>query len=159
MYKVRPGSLRRLYMNILGDSLKYTKKGHSSVCIEATERSKGRSRRQGLGNVVILTISNTGMGISKENLRKHLLTPFSQEDQLSVGTNLGLSIVCGVMKSLKRENYCSKSIGRKHYCQGVASSRMPSKKCVAIWGVDPSLLSEYQFLAFITRHITDEYGL
>ncbi|KAJ5519732.1 CheY-like superfamily [Penicillium fimorum] len=100
MYKVQPGSLRRLVMNILGNALKYTKKGRISVSMEATERSKGRSRRQGLEDMVTLTISDTGKGISKEYLRKHLFTPFSQEDPLSVGTGLGLSIVRGIVKTL-----------------------------------------------------------
>ncbi|KAJ5950345.1 CheY-like superfamily [Penicillium vulpinum] len=100
MYRVQPGSLRRLIMNILGNALKYTKKGRISVCMEATERSKGRSRRQGLEDIVTLTISDTGKGISKEYLRKHLFTPFSQEDPLSVGTGLGLSIVRGIVKTL-----------------------------------------------------------
>ncbi|OQE83656.1 hypothetical protein PENNAL_c0031G04970 [Penicillium nalgiovense] len=100
MYKVQPGSLRRLIMNILGNALKYTKTGRISVCMEATERSKGRSRRQGLEDMVTLTISDTGKGISKEYLRKHLFTPFSQEDPLSVGTGLGLSIVRGIVKAL-----------------------------------------------------------
>lgn len=100
MYKVQPGSLRRLIMNILGNALKYTKKGRISVCIEATEHSKGRSRRQGLEDMVTLTISDTGKGISKEYLRKHLFTPFSQEDPLSVGTGLGLSIVRAIVKTL-----------------------------------------------------------
>ncbi|CAI7644939.1 unnamed protein product [Penicillium crustosum] len=100
MYKVQPGSLRRLIMNILGNALKYTKKGRISVCIEASERSKARSRRQGLEDIVTLTISDTGKGISKEYLRKHLFTPFSQEDPLSVGTGLGLSIVRSIVKTL-----------------------------------------------------------
>jgi signal transduction histidine kinase/ActR/RegA family two-component response regulator len=100
MYKVPPGSMRRLIMNILGNALKYTEKGRISVCMEVTERSKGRSRRQGLEDMVTLTISDTGKGISKEYLRKHLFTPFSQEDPLSVGTGLGLSIVRGIVKTL-----------------------------------------------------------
>ncbi|KAJ9486207.1 hypothetical protein VN97_g7128 [Penicillium thymicola] len=100
MYKAQPGSLRCLIMNILGNALKYTKRGRVSVCIEASERSKARSQRQGLEDMVTLTISDTGKGISKEYLRKHLFTPFSQEDPLSVGTGLGLSIVRGIVKTL-----------------------------------------------------------
>ncbi|CAP92427.1 Pc13g13580 [Penicillium rubens Wisconsin 54-1255] len=100
MYKVPPGSLRRLIMNMFGNALKYTKTGRISVHMDLTERSKGRSRRQGLEDMVTLTISDTGKGISKEYLRKHLFTPFSQEDPLSVGTGLGLSIVRGIVKTL-----------------------------------------------------------
>lgn len=100
MYKVQPGSLRRLLMNILGNSLKYTSKGRVCVSIATEEHSKSHLRHSGLEDMVTLTISDTGKGISKEFLRKHLFTPFSQEDPLSVGTGLGLSIVRGIVKAL-----------------------------------------------------------
>lgn len=101
LYKLQPGSLRRLIMNLLGNSLKYTKKGMVTVCIEATQRSKGHSQPQELEDLVTLTISDTGRGISSEYLRTRLFTPFAQEDTLSVGTGLGLSIVRGIVESLK----------------------------------------------------------
>lgn len=100
MYQVQPGSLRRLIMNLLGNSLKYTKKGLISVGLKATEMSKGRSRRQGLQDMVALTVSDTGKGISSEFLQKRLYTPFAQEDTLSVGTGLGLSIVRSIVRAL-----------------------------------------------------------
>ncbi|OQD87077.1 hypothetical protein PENANT_c006G04209 [Penicillium antarcticum] len=99
-YNVQPGSLRRIVMNLLGNALKYTKKGLVSVSIQATENSKGRSRRQGLEDMVTLTVSDTGKGISDEYLRTRLYTPFAQEDTLSVGTGLGLSIVRGIVRTL-----------------------------------------------------------
>jgi len=100
LYKVQPGSLRRLIMNLLGNALKYTERGLVSVCIEATQKSKGRSRRQGPEDMVTLTISDTGRGISSEYLHTRLYTPFSQEDTLSVGAGLGLSIVRGIVNTL-----------------------------------------------------------
>jgi signal transduction histidine kinase/CheY-like chemotaxis protein len=99
-YNVQPGSLRRIIMNLLGNALKYTTKGAVSVSIQATENSKGRSRRQGLEDMVMLTVSDTGKGISDDYLRTRLYTPFAQEDTLSVGTGLGLSIVRGIVRSL-----------------------------------------------------------
>ncbi|KAJ5095199.1 hypothetical protein N7532_007490 [Penicillium argentinense] len=100
LYKVQPGSLRRLVMNLLGNALKYTKKGHVSVSIEATEHSKGRPRRQGLEDIVTLTVADTGKGISSEYLRTRLYTPFAQEDTLTPGTGLGLSIVRDIVRTL-----------------------------------------------------------
>lgn len=100
MYKVQPGLLRRLIMNLLGNALKYTKKGSVSVSLKPTKMSKGLSRLQGLEDMVMLTISDTGKGISKEYLRKRLYTPFSQEDTLYVGTGLGLSIVRNIVRTL-----------------------------------------------------------
>jgi signal transduction histidine kinase/CheY-like chemotaxis protein len=99
-YNVQPGSLRRIIMNLLGNSLKYTGSGLVSVSIQATENSEGRSRRQGLEDMVTLTVSDTGKGISDEYLRTRLYTPFAQEDTLSVGTGLGLSIVRGIVRTL-----------------------------------------------------------
>lgn len=99
-YNVPPGSMRRLIMNLLGNALKYTPKGQISVSIQATENSKGRSRRQGLEDIVTLTVSDTGKGISNEFLQTRLYTPFAQEDPLSVGTGLGLSIVREIVKTL-----------------------------------------------------------
>ncbi|KGO50409.1 CheY-like superfamily [Penicillium expansum] len=189
MYKVQPGSLRRLIMNILGNALKYTKKGRISVCIEATERSKGRSRRQGLEDMVTLTISDTGKGISKEYLQKHLFTPFSQEDPLSVGTGLGLSIVRGIVKTLNGkinvrsrqgegtivkvsfplerlvgdENPQSTS-HKENSDQNIptASSQLRRIGCSgkrAAIWREPSRLGDHQFWAAIARYITDWYGL
>ncbi|KAJ5930069.1 hypothetical protein N7466_005562 [Penicillium verhagenii] len=99
-YKVQPGSLRRLIMNLLGNALKYTDKGLISVCVEATQLPKGRSQHQASEDVVTLTVSDTGRGISGEYLRTRLYTPFSQENPLSVGTGLGLSIVRGIVDTL-----------------------------------------------------------
>lgn len=87
-------------MNLLRNSLKYTKEGTVSVSIKATQRSKQRYRREGLKDIVALTISDIGRGISSEYLRIRLYTPFAQEDTLSVGTGLGLSIVRGIVRSL-----------------------------------------------------------
>ncbi|CAG8193793.1 unnamed protein product [Penicillium salamii] len=100
MYQVQPGSLRRLIMNLLGNSLKYTEKGSICVSLKSTEMSKSRSRRQGLQDMVTLIVSDTGKGISREYLQKRLYTPFAQENSLSVGTGLGLSIVRGIVTAL-----------------------------------------------------------
>ncbi|CAG8930196.1 unnamed protein product [Penicillium salamii] len=100
MYQVQPGSLRRLIMNLLGNSLKYTEKGSICVSLKSTEMSKSRSRRQGLQDMVTLIVSDTGRGISREYLQKRLYTPFAQENSLSVGTGLGLSIVRGIVTAL-----------------------------------------------------------
>jgi signal transduction histidine kinase/CheY-like chemotaxis protein len=100
VYKAQPGSLRRIIMNVLGNALKHTKKGRVSVCLKSTGRSEGCTRRQGLEDMVTMTISDTGRGISNEYLRRHLYTPFMQEDPLAVGTGLGLSIVRSIVKAL-----------------------------------------------------------
>ncbi|KAJ6181131.1 hypothetical protein N7519_011592 [Penicillium mononematosum] len=172
MYKVPPGSLRRLIMNILGNALKYTKKGRISVCMDLTERSQGRSRRQGLEDMVTLTISDTGKGISKEYLRKHLFTPFSQEDPLSVGTGLGLSIVRGIVKTLHGKIHVRSRQGEGTIVKvslplerlvGDENPQSTSYKemgnVLLSGGIGSSHLEEHPFWASITRYIADWYGL
>ncbi|KAL3464358.1 hypothetical protein BJX64DRAFT_95463 [Aspergillus heterothallicus] len=98
-YHTQPGALRRIIMNIFGNAMKYTDAGRVSLRLEATETSEGR-RKQPAEDLVTLTVSDTGKGISEEFLRGRLYTPFAQEDTLAVGTGLGLSIVRSLVKAM-----------------------------------------------------------
>ncbi|KAL3441209.1 hypothetical protein BJX65DRAFT_288944 [Aspergillus insuetus] len=98
-YHTQPGALRRIIMNIFGNAMKYTAAGRVSLRLEATESSEGR-RKQPAEDLVTLTVSDTGKGISEEFLRGRLYTPFAQEDTLAVGTGLGLSIVRSLVKAM-----------------------------------------------------------
>ncbi|KAF7718723.1 Uncharacterized protein PECH_004295 [Penicillium ucsense] len=100
IYRTQPGALRRIIMNIFGNAMKYTEEGQVIVTLESVSHSEGRTRRQGLEDMVTLTVSDTGRGISEEFLRGKLYTPFAQEDSLAVGTGLGLSIVRSLVKAL-----------------------------------------------------------
>lgn len=103
IYKTQPGALRRIIMNIFGNAMKYTETGHIIVRLETvkSEESSASSKvRNDSGELVVLTVSDTGKGISEEFLRARLYTPFAQEDTLAVGTGLGLSIVRSIVKSL-----------------------------------------------------------
>ncbi|CAG8898846.1 unnamed protein product [Penicillium egyptiacum] len=100
VYRTQPGALRRIIMNIFGNAMKYTESGRVTLSLAAYSQSEGRSRRQGLEDLVTLTVTDTGKGISEEFLRGKLYTPFAQEDALAVGTGLGLSIVRSLVKAL-----------------------------------------------------------
>lgn len=107
VYKTQPGALRRIIMNIFGNAVKYTENGRVSIKLEVSERQEtsddqsSSSSRQGPGEeLMMLTVSDTGKGISQEFLRNRLYTPFAQEDSLTVGTGLGLSIVRSIVKAL-----------------------------------------------------------
>lgn len=100
VYRTQPGALRRIIMNIFGNAMKYTESGRVTLSLAASSQSEGRSRRQGLEDLVTLTVTDTGKGISEEFLRGKLYTPFAQEDALAVGTGLGLSIVRSLVKAL-----------------------------------------------------------
>ncbi|XHG09374.1 hypothetical protein AWENTII_012437 [Aspergillus wentii] len=100
VYETQPGALRRIIMNLFGNAMKYTEVGRVSVRLEVTESSEPRSRRYVPEELITLTVSDTGKGISEEFLRGRLYTPFAQEDTLAVGTGLGLSIVRSLVKAL-----------------------------------------------------------
>lgn len=100
VYRTQPGALRRIIMNLFGNAMKYTDQGRVTLSLEASSHSEGRSRRQGLEDLIHLTVADTGRGISEEFLRGKLYTPFAQEDSLAVGTGLGLSIVRSLVKAL-----------------------------------------------------------
>jgi hypothetical protein len=102
-----PGAWKRILMNLFGNALKYTQKGSILISLRCEQRSDGAfSPNQ---SQVILTVQDTGRGISDEYLKHRLFKPFSQENDLSIGTGLGLSIVkqiastMGAKVSLKSE--------------------------------------------------------
>jgi signal transduction histidine kinase/CheY-like chemotaxis protein len=97
IYVVQPGALRRILMNVLGNSLKYTQAG----CIRVRLGVRDMATRGGNStDTITLSISDTGKGISKDFMRKRLFTPFNQEDHLSTGCGLGLSIVKSLTTTL-----------------------------------------------------------
>ncbi|CAN8105451.1 unnamed protein product [Discula destructiva] len=96
-FSVTPGSLRRILMNLFGNSLKYTREGTIKVSLtQEPMAKKGRTRRR----VVKITVADTGQGISEDFLRNELFKPFSQEDSLAPGTGLGLSLVKQIVSTL-----------------------------------------------------------
>jgi signal transduction histidine kinase len=97
-YVTQPGALRRILMNVLGNSLKYTASGCIRVRLGIRRFEDPISE---LSSVMFLSVSDTGRGISQEFLRKKLFSPFSQEDYLSAGCGLGLSIVKSLVNTLK----------------------------------------------------------
>lgn len=96
-FYAQPGAFRRIFMNLFGNALKYTSKG--SILISLTQEPatiKKKSRRR----TVVFSVSDSGQGISSEYLREKLFTPFSQENQLSSGAGLGLSLVKQIVHGL-----------------------------------------------------------
>ncbi|OAA74840.1 histidine kinase [Akanthomyces lecanii RCEF 1005] len=92
------GAMRRIIMNLFANSLKYTRKG--VITVSLTQRAPKTSRPR-MASKVVLTISDTGVGISQDFLDNHLFKSFSQEDSLSPGTGLGLSIVKKIVSQQK----------------------------------------------------------
>ncbi|KAK3350200.1 hsp90-like protein [Lasiosphaeria hispida] len=90
-FKAHPGAFRRIVMNLLGNSLKFTNTGFIRINLhQETDLGSGRDYPV---KTVVLTVSDSGKGIGEEYLRHRLFTPFSQEDPFAPGTGLGLSLV------------------------------------------------------------------
>lgn len=93
----------------IGNALKYTKSGTVSVLLVAEQEPGKQSRRDG---VVTLQVTDTGIGISRDFLAKHIYTPFKQADSHSAGTGLGLSIVKRIAKDLHADLNIESELGQ-----------------------------------------------
>ncbi|GAB7355615.1 hypothetical protein MBLNU459_g6339t3 [Dothideomycetes sp. NU459] len=94
-FKTQPGGWRRIIMNLVGNSLKYTDAGSITVKLESSVLSGAEDQSQ-----VVLTVKDTGRGMSQDFLQSHIFSPFVQENPLNPGTGLGLSIVKQIVTGL-----------------------------------------------------------
>lgn len=112
-FLMHPGAFRRIIMNLFGNSLKFTKAGFIRVHLRQETPPNGSDKRTTAGfGKILLTVSDSGKGISQEYLRNHLYTPFAQEDHFAPGTGLGLSLVRQVVTALGGEIHVNSQIGR-----------------------------------------------
>lgn len=90
------GAWKRLCTNIVNNALKYTPSGHVKVSLDVSEGGSGKKH-------AILTVSDTGIGMSPEFLRERLFKSFAQEDSFATGTGLGMSLVAELIKEFGGE--------------------------------------------------------
>lgn len=80
--------IRQIIMNLLGNAVKFTDRGHIFLDVDGVVDDKGQAK-------ICITVQDTGIGIAKENLEK-IFDRFSQVDNFSTrrfqGTGLGLTI-------------------------------------------------------------------
>jgi hypothetical protein len=84
-------------MSIFGNALKYTEAGFIEVSLCKFRKEPETSAPE----FAHLSITDTGCGMSADFLKNKLFSPFAQEDTLSEGVGLGMSIVqqlVGLMK-------------------------------------------------------------
>ncbi|KAI8157747.1 hypothetical protein K4K49_003744 [Colletotrichum sp. SAR 10_70] len=86
--------IESIILNILGNALKYTTRGFINVNVLQVESSIQGSRE------IQIVVADSGKGMSEDYLRYHLYAPFHQEDTLSAGTGIGLSLVKEVVTRL-----------------------------------------------------------
>ncbi|KAJ9603580.1 hypothetical protein H2200_011766 [Cladophialophora chaetospira] len=99
-FETQPGAWRRIVMNLVGNALKYTDEGSISISLRvqnpehsAEGQESGKANQSKVGTWLVLTVKDTGIGMSNEFMQNHIFKAFAQEDSLAVGTGLGLNIV------------------------------------------------------------------
>jgi signal transduction histidine kinase len=128
VFTTQPGAWRRIFMNLFGNALKYTKEGFVRVRLQArtispsgepesgsfspispvisrsssilTESQPDQLDGRPAESEVILTITDSGKGMSSSYQRERLFHAFAQEDPLAPGTGLGLSITRQLLQDL-----------------------------------------------------------
>ncbi|KAJ2916616.1 hypothetical protein MD484_g3804, partial [Candolleomyces efflorescens] len=96
LLKLEKGGIRRVLMNLFGNSLKFTTDGYVLVRVRLlppADKDPPQKVR------VELAVEDTGKGISRNFLKNQLFHPFSQENPLQTGTGLGLAIVNSIVSS------------------------------------------------------------
>lgn len=108
-FRAQPGAIRRVVMNLLGNSLKFTRKGYIWISLRQMDlpTSKGQPQTK-----VILMVSDSGKGIGDEYLQNDLFSPFKQEDPLAPGTGLGLSLVRQISSTMGGSVTVTSQLGR-----------------------------------------------
>ncbi|KAJ1307554.1 hypothetical protein OPQ81_001651 [Rhizoctonia solani] len=86
--------IRRILMNLIGNSLKFTSDGYVYIGLREVAYNEEHKII-----TVELSVNDTGKGISKDFLTNQLFQPFSQENPLHTGTGLGLAIVNSIVRS------------------------------------------------------------
>lgn len=95
-------------MNLLGNALKFTKKGY--VRLELQRRGANETDHE--EQRISLVVEDTGKGISEEFLRHNIFTPFVQEDILAPGTGLGLHLTRQIIEDLHGSITVTSTVGQ-----------------------------------------------
>ena len=99
-FETEVGGWKRIVMNLLGNSLKYTDRGQIEIRLYFIDGLDGKQSGTEPEKHICLQVSDTGRGMSADYLRHGLFKPFVQENSLSTGTGLGLSIVQRLVEGL-----------------------------------------------------------
>ena len=105
------GGMRRVLLNVLGNALKFTTKGHVKLIIREVPLSEGRAATSSRRKIQLI-VADTGKGMSEEFLREgKLFTPFVQEDSFANGAGLGMSISLAIVERMGGKMEVSSALG------------------------------------------------
>jgi two-component system, cell cycle sensor histidine kinase and response regulator CckA len=114
-----PGQLEQVIVNLgvnARDAMQATGSGGGTLTIETKAVSKADVRAMQseilpIGDYALLSVSDSGTGISKENLGK-IFEPFFTTKEVGKGTGLGLSTVYGIVKQSGGFIFAESEIGK-----------------------------------------------
>jgi signal transduction histidine kinase/CheY-like chemotaxis protein len=89
------GGWKRIVINLVTNALKYTPAGFVRVSLRRKIKPGPRRRFD-----AILSVTDSGKGMSQEFQKHHLFQDFSQEDTLSNGLGLGLHMVSRMVNAM-----------------------------------------------------------
>ncbi|KAJ4379401.1 hypothetical protein N0V86_005446 [Didymella sp. IMI 355093] len=89
------GGWKRVCINLVTNALKYTPSGFIRVSLKQEPKPGSRRRFD-----AVLTVSDTGKGMSKKFQSDHLFHDFAQEDTLSDGLGLGMHMVSRIVYAM-----------------------------------------------------------
>lgn len=119
VFATQPGALRRILMNLLGNSFRFTKQGFVEIRLRQEYMKSPRTTSR----FVTITVSDSGRGIGAEFLQHQLFKPFAQEETLGTGAGLGLSLVKNIVTSLRGSISAESKLGEG----SVMTVRLPLK--------------------------------
>jgi len=93
--RVNAGAWKRVCTNVVINALKFTEDGYINVTVQQEPPKHNNDVA-----TAILTVTDTGCGMSTHFMSSALFTPFEQEDGMSDGTGIGLSLVVKILKAL-----------------------------------------------------------
>ena len=89
------GGWKRVVINLITNALKYTPAGYVRVTLRRKVKPGSRRRFD-----AVLSVSDSGKGMSQEFQKNHLFQDFSQENSLSNGLGLGLHMVSRMVSAM-----------------------------------------------------------
>jgi signal transduction histidine kinase len=93
--KLATGGWKRILINLVTNALKYTPAGFVHVALE--RRAKPGSRRR---FDAVLSVADSGKGMSDDFQKNHLFEDFSQEDTLASGLGIGMHMVARIVNAM-----------------------------------------------------------
>lgn len=78
-FNCSPGAIREILINLVSNSIKYTRNGHVIVELDSTYENNDNNK------AVRIKVKDTGQGMSQAFLKSGLYQPFTQESTLAPG--------------------------------------------------------------------------